>query len=210
MKCPHCDKQISDDSKFCMFCGGEIVKEEPKEEIEETISIKCSKCGAEVRKDALFCPVCGNKLVEEKIFCPRCGKENSCDADFCVVCNHSLQKYKNKTDYREDPLAPAMKAQKQKMEPSIIFGIISICVVIITCMIPFASSIAGIILGIIGLTKALKSETGESKNIAITLNIIGIIINIVAMILVIIMFREMGNISGNDPSIEVCKILLLK
>ncbi len=209
MKCPHCDKQISDDSKFCMFCGGEIVEKEPEEEIEETISIKCSKCGAEVRKDALFCPVCGNKLVEEKIFCPRCGKENSYDANYCVVCNYSLERHKKRTIPQENQLVPAVKANK-KMEPSVILGIISICVVIITCMIPFASSIAGIILGIIGLTKALKSETGESKNIATTLNIIGIIINIVAMILVIVMFREIGNIRGSDPSVEVCKILLLK
>ena len=167
MKCPHCDKQISDDSKFCMFCGEEIVEEEPEEK-EESVSVKCEKCGAEVRKEAKFCPVCGNKLVEEKIFCPRCGKENSYDANYCVVCNYSLERHKKRTIPQENQLVPAVKANK-KMEPSVILGIISICVVIITCMIPFVSSIAGIILGIIGLTKALKSETGESKNIATTL-----------------------------------------
>lgn len=185
MICPRCGKENLEDNKFCMFCGKELVTEEPKE---ESISVRCTKCGAEVRKESVFCPVCGNKLVEEKIYCPRCGKENSSNADFCEVCNLSLEKYKTNKQIVINNDKPVL-TEKKGIESAIIIGIISVCIVLVTCIIPLISNLAGIVLGIIGTVKGTKIDKPEAKSLALVLNIIGIIINVAIIIMVVFLFN---------------------
>lgn len=56
MKCPNCNNNNPDGSKFCNHCG---------QRIEESCGvIKCSnpKCGKEILSDSKFCPFCGTKV----------------------------------------------------------------------------------------------------------------------------------------------------
>ena len=48
--CPHCGKQIAQDSKFCSNCGQALANAE-----------KCLNCGHIWNKGEAFCPNCGNK-----------------------------------------------------------------------------------------------------------------------------------------------------
>jgi len=55
LKCPNCQAENPDDSKFCLRCGTKLV--------EDAILI-CSDCGAELPADASFCNKCGHSLIE--------------------------------------------------------------------------------------------------------------------------------------------------
>lgn len=68
MNCPNCNKEISDNAKFCKYCGKKIENvnvishsfEEKK--IEENLFIKCPNCGKEMYEHKTFCTNCGNAL----------------------------------------------------------------------------------------------------------------------------------------------------
>lgn len=59
MKCPNCNNNIPNDSKFCKHCGHHIE--------ESNRVIKCSnlKCGKEIPSDSKFCPFCGEPLYNK-------------------------------------------------------------------------------------------------------------------------------------------------
>lgn len=49
MKCPNCNKEIPNNSKFCMNCGAKVNK--------------CSSCQyGPLPSVAKYCPKCGNKI----------------------------------------------------------------------------------------------------------------------------------------------------
>ena len=56
MKCPNCNKEITDNAKFCRNCGTNI-ETQPEQ-------AKCPKCGALNRQGATFCDSCGAKMSE--------------------------------------------------------------------------------------------------------------------------------------------------
>lgn len=51
IKCPNCDRENPDGSKFCSTCGKKL-----------EIYATCSSCGGQVAYGAVFCPQCGKKL----------------------------------------------------------------------------------------------------------------------------------------------------
>lgn len=52
MKCPKCNKEIPNNSKFCMICGSKI--------------LVCSSCQyGPLPSVAKYCPKCGKKLNQE-------------------------------------------------------------------------------------------------------------------------------------------------
>ena len=53
MKCPNCNMNLSDNSKFCLHCGKQIDQQEKK---------YCISCGAEIAAGTNFCGVCGMGL----------------------------------------------------------------------------------------------------------------------------------------------------
>lgn len=67
MICKHCKNEISDESKFCGYCGKEA---EPAEEVEAS-----GEPAAEVEAagGAKVCPACGKE--SELNFCPECGAD---------------------------------------------------------------------------------------------------------------------------------------
>ena len=58
MKCPNCNNEITDNAKFCRYCGTKI-ETQPEQ-------AKCPKCGALNRQGATFCDSCGAKMREDE------------------------------------------------------------------------------------------------------------------------------------------------
>lgn len=67
MYCQKCGKQISDDSKFCSYCGEKNNFYEEKQTVafRATITL-CPKCTKELPEGSSFCAYCGEKNVIEK------------------------------------------------------------------------------------------------------------------------------------------------
>lgn len=59
MKCPSCQYENPDDSKFCRKCGSPIV-----------VEVICEICGASHPPDSNFCNKCGQTLGEAKVAPP--------------------------------------------------------------------------------------------------------------------------------------------
>ena len=80
-RCPECNQVIPEDSKFCPYCGHQIL-----------VIKQCRKCGKNLSPKAKFCPYCGTPVQEvpkEKI-CPNCGFANLPDSIFCNQCGERL------------------------------------------------------------------------------------------------------------------------
>ena len=52
MKCFHCGKTVSDEARFCKYCGTRLRR-------------TCASCGAVLDDDALFCAACGAEAIAE-------------------------------------------------------------------------------------------------------------------------------------------------
>lgn len=65
MFCSNCGNRISDDSKFCKYCG-EPVKFEEKDQA-KTILLRCKSCNGELSIDdkekIMCCPYCGSREI---------------------------------------------------------------------------------------------------------------------------------------------------
>lgn len=55
MKCPNCNKEISNDSKFCNHCGS-LVKA-------ENGVLECECCHNTIPSDSKYCPFCGSRIT---------------------------------------------------------------------------------------------------------------------------------------------------
>lgn len=58
IKCPNCDKDVSDKAKSCPACGHVLIEEPVTEEKAPEIHV-CEECGAQLPADATSCPSCG-------------------------------------------------------------------------------------------------------------------------------------------------------
>ncbi|MHC5038249.1 MAG: zinc ribbon domain-containing protein [Planctomycetota bacterium] len=57
MRCPNCDSENLEGSRFCAFCSKELPQ-----------TIKCSSCQGEILQESTFCPFCASRLDQEKGF----------------------------------------------------------------------------------------------------------------------------------------------
>jgi len=79
--CPDCRRPVPDDSRFCPYCGHQIV-----------VFQKCPGCGKNLHPKANFCSVCGRSLdgKQEPRKCKGCGAENLPEASYCNGCGEKL------------------------------------------------------------------------------------------------------------------------
>ncbi len=79
--CPDCQNPIPMNSRFCPFCGHQMV-----------IVRKCANCNKNLAPNAKFCSRCGHPADEkpQPQFCPNCGTENLPGASFCNECGEKL------------------------------------------------------------------------------------------------------------------------
>lgn len=80
-KCPKCNSQVNNDSRFCSNCGYDF------QSVTEEKKIVCKKCGAVLDSNMKFCPECGNPLIKK---CPKCGAEADSSSKFCPECGTRL------------------------------------------------------------------------------------------------------------------------
>ena len=62
-KCEKCGAEVAAGAAFCMTCGAQIPKIQPKPAVNS--GRRCKKCGATVGPNARFCTSCGIPYVEE-------------------------------------------------------------------------------------------------------------------------------------------------
>ena len=81
-KCPDCGYSVAPDSKFCPYCGHQLV-----------VFSQCSNCGKNMPPNAKFCSKCGHPADEKPSarVCPKCGKENLPGSSFCNECGEMLK-----------------------------------------------------------------------------------------------------------------------
>lgn len=79
--CPECNSRIPKDSRFCPYCGHQIV-----------IFNRCPNCGKNVPPNAKFCPRCGMALegIRKEKRCKNCGALNVYESIFCNQCGERL------------------------------------------------------------------------------------------------------------------------
>ena len=79
--CPDCNRSIAADSRFCPWCGHQVV-----------ILQKCPDCGKSLPADARFCLRCGKALAAASSprTCKSCRTENLPNATFCNACGEKL------------------------------------------------------------------------------------------------------------------------
>jgi RNA polymerase subunit RPABC4/transcription elongation factor Spt4 len=62
MICTSCNKQIDDDSKFCVYCG--ILVFDDNDQISNLgVRSHCTKCGVKLDEDSIYCTNCGTKQI---------------------------------------------------------------------------------------------------------------------------------------------------
>ena len=59
MLCEKCGKEIPDSTKFCPYCGIEIIKKLQSTTVPEENRPVCANCGTPLEEGALFCVSCG-------------------------------------------------------------------------------------------------------------------------------------------------------
>ena len=156
----------------------------------------CQNCGA--KTNTKFCPECGT-LIEtgntERV-CPRCGA--TVKSNFCGDCGYNF----TQANYNGGIVVNNQSQEQSGSKTSLILGIIS-C----GCLFFGWSSIASIVLGIIGLKKAKEESPSGNNSAGYVLSIIGLIGGIIELIYCVFCLLFLGqmtagflNILGNAMS----------
>lgn len=171
--CSNCGTKTS--KKFCPECGT------PMEN--ETVSKgkKCPNCGTETTSK--FCPECGTSIEPVERFCPNCGEKTT--SNFCGNCGYNFN------ESNTVKTTTTNNTQNQNTgKTSMILGIIS-C----GCLFFGWSSIASIVLGIIGLKKAKQESPGGEKTAGYILSLIGLIGGIIELVYCIFCLLFLGRMT---------------
>ncbi len=76
--CNKCKMTLTEEQKFCPYCGTEYVKPKPV----------CQKCGVVLEEGQKFCHLCGAKIES---CCNKCGAELTQNNRFCSNCGEQVK-----------------------------------------------------------------------------------------------------------------------
>jgi membrane protease subunit (stomatin/prohibitin family) len=79
VRCPKCEKQNPQGTRFCADCGEKLATEK----------LNCPSCQSENLPGAKFCHQCGIALSVRK--CSQCGNEIPAGGKFCGNCGKSIE-----------------------------------------------------------------------------------------------------------------------
>lgn len=108
-KCAVCGKDLSDDAKFCLYCGAMVPTEKETAKEESIQTVFCIKCGEQIKSITHFCPKCGAAVipikdkVQENVkmeplpkrYCTKCGEEVNPNLSYCPKCETPLYQDEN-------------------------------------------------------------------------------------------------------------------
>lgn len=79
--CPDCKNHISDDARFCPYCGHQ-----------QLILSRCANCQKNLAPNAKFCSKCGHPAdtKPKPVHCSNCNAENIPGAMFCNQCGNKM------------------------------------------------------------------------------------------------------------------------
>lgn len=72
MNCPNCHKELSDDIRFCPYCGGSLINTNQPEQDGDMGNTDTQPNGA-VPPPQLYCEHCGALLKAGQLYCSDCG-----------------------------------------------------------------------------------------------------------------------------------------
>lgn len=129
--------------------------------------IKCSECGKEISDKAKQCPYCG---VENNVtFCPECGKQLNDNVVTCPSCGCPIKEVKqnNSGSTETSPLCLA----------GMVTGIVSFFIDFFGLV-----SAAGLIISIVGVTKANNSKNKTFAIVGIICSGIELVLKVIQLI----------------------------
>ena len=150
----------------------------------------CRKCGAQMDDDELVCPACGQKdetqnqvvAAEEYKFCARCGNRTLKQAAICPNCGCAFPNVRQPQNQKE-----LANQTPGKAIAGLVLGIIGLSLAVFGgCGFVYLGffTYIGLALNIPGLILSVTSRVTTGKKVpAIILNSIGLAINVIVAIL---------------------------
>ena len=123
MRCPFCNSELEDGSRFCGECGKSIPEpteqknEQQKPETQQAEVQQPEVQQAEVQQPEVKQP--------ESIYCPQCGKQLAAGSLFCDGCGCNL----GAPAGNGAVVTPVPQKEKKKIIPWVIAGVVAVCVV---------------------------------------------------------------------------------
>lgn len=125
MKCPNCNAEIADTSKFCSKCGTKIEAATVTQKSKPEETVECIKCGAELKKGAKFCAKCGTSQIEmpETKAEPEAKTEPETKTEPKPIPPTPVQPWK--TEPKAEPVPP------KKKSPAPLIAVVAVVVIVI-------------------------------------------------------------------------------
>lgn len=122
IKCPNCNKELEDGSRFCDECGTSIpesvaqAQQVVQEQQTQTQQVVQEQQVQTQQTQSVFCPKCGKQLPAGSLFCDGCG------AQLGAASGANIPVYNT---------ANSQPNGKKKKSPALVLGIIAACVVVV-------------------------------------------------------------------------------
>lgn len=157
IKCPVCQTENTDDTRFCKGCGIKISAALEAARRVKLNPIQCPACHSENSSDTVFCKKCGLQIAENieynpshaiaLIRCPKCGNTNPSGTRYCGVCSQPLTQEAADQLQRNQVPARAVPEYRRTHPAVVLLTIILVIIALaiwlptVRCSIPFTVTV---------------------------------------------------------------------